>query len=236
MRTIVVSDIHGYYDEFRNLLSSVQYNPLSDQLYLLGDYMDRGAKGREVLQYVHILSKHANTKVIGGNHDDMFLAWLDNKDYELSPYTNEKNGGTETILSFCPFFQPGVNDGEARKWILLHYTEEINFLRDLPDFIEDELHIFVHAGIDPSFTDWKETGKKDFRWIRNKFYDVPNPHRKTIVFGHTSCSVLRENEENFDVWFSERKIGIDGGAKFGGQLNALVIDDGKYSTVSVKVD
>lgn len=233
MRIIAISDIHGGYDEFFQLLTNIRYDPFADTLYLLGDYVDRGKKSKEVVQYVRQLSKHDNVKVIGGNHDDMFLAWLDDRDYLLSPYTNEKNGGMATILSFCPWFVLGENDQEVRAFIKDEYDLEISFLRGLPHYIEDDNHIYVHAGINPSNEDWKQTSLKDFRWIRNKFYDAPHRHDKTIVFGHTNTTVLHQDSTNFGVWFGDRKIGIDGGVKFGGQLNALIIEGNEYKELSV---
>lgn len=235
MKTIAISDIHGYYDEFCKLLHKVKYDPGKDKLYLLGDYVDGGIRSKEVVQLVMQLVSNPLVQVIGGNHDDMFLAWLDGRDYRLSPYTNEKNGGGHTVKSFCPFFDPGVNDEKARNFIKLHYDREIAFLRELPYWIEDEKHILVHAGVDPKQMNWKDTSNKDFRWIRNRFYSSPHPYSKTIVFGHTVSALLHGTEpHHFNVWFGERLIGIDGGIKFGGQLNALIYDGRRYRTKFVR--
>jgi predicted phosphodiesterase len=42
MATYVVSDIHGYYYRFMDLLKKVEYDPNKDSLYVLGDIVDRG--------------------------------------------------------------------------------------------------------------------------------------------------------------------------------------------------
>ncbi|WP_200961556.1 metallophosphoesterase, partial [Paenibacillus sp. Soil522] len=39
-RTLVISDIHGCYDEFINLLALVDFKKNEDLLLLLGDYVD----------------------------------------------------------------------------------------------------------------------------------------------------------------------------------------------------
>ncbi len=233
LRKIIISDIHGFIKEFKSLLQRIQFNIHEDTLYLLGDYVDKGKNSREVVQYVQSLSLYPNVEVIGGNHDNMFLSWLDNQDYRLNPYTNERNGGEATLKSFCPFYIKGENEEETRQFILSQYPKEIEFLRNLPFYIEDEQHIYVHAGIDPKKGNWKETSEKDFRWIRKKFIEPPHSHAKTVIFGHTSCAVLHQEENNFSVWFHEKKIGIDGGIKFGGQLNALLIENEEYKVVSV---
>ncbi|GEN33644.1 MULTISPECIES: metallophosphoesterase [Aneurinibacillus] len=43
MRTLCISDIHGHYDAFCRLLERVSYNPASDRLVLMGDFIDGGA-------------------------------------------------------------------------------------------------------------------------------------------------------------------------------------------------
>lgn len=234
MRTIVISDIHGYYRTFEVLLTRVAYKPSKDRLFLLGDYVDGGPAALEVVRLVQQLMKYPNVHAIGGNHDDMFLSWLDGQDYLISPYTNPKNGGLQTIYSFCP---PEINDGDAaREYINEHYISEINFLRSLPNYFEDNRHIYVHAGIDPEQNDWKQTSHKDFRWIRGRFYkyDGQLSVNKTIIFGHEVCARLHKNENIFYPWFGAQMIGIDGGIKFGKFLNALIINDnGEYQAESI---
>lgn len=38
---------------------------------------------------------------------------------------------------------------------------------------------------------------------------------KKIIFGHEVCCRLHRDETNFQPWFSEQMIGIDGVIKFG---------------------
>ena len=54
-RTLVVSDIHGCVDEFKQLLNKVNFNAEEDQLVLLGDYVDRGPESRETVEFVMFL-------------------------------------------------------------------------------------------------------------------------------------------------------------------------------------
>lgn len=233
MRTIVISDIHGYYRTFVALLSRVSYNPGSDQLILLGDYVDGGPAALEVVRLVQQIAKNPSVHVIGGNHDDMFLDWLDGQDYRLSPYTSPKNGGQQTIESFGTTV---IDDAEAREYIKKNYVSEITFLRSLPDFFEDDRHIYVHAGIDPKQNDWKQTSHKDFRWIRGRFHGYQSKLKitKTVIFGHEVCARLHKDEMNFNPWFGDQMVGIDGGIKFGKFMNALIIDEnGDYHTESI---
>jgi hypothetical protein len=225
-RTIVISDIHGYYHTFVSLLEQIEYVPEVDQLVLLGDYVDGGKYSLQVIDFVRQLVDSHTTKAIGGNHDDMFLNWLDRNDYRLSPYTSNRNGGQHTIRSFCPWYTNERDDEKARAFIKECYSMEIEFLHRLPDYYEDMHRIYVHAGINPQLSDWKQTSHKDFRWIRGKFHTMDGSIciDRRIVFGHEVCARLHQTD-TFVPWFGQQMIGIDGGGKFGYQLNALIISE-----------
>src|SRR5690606_27896179 len=51
-RILVCSDIHGEFEKLQNVLEEAEYDPIKDQLILLGDYIDRGPKSKEVVEYV----------------------------------------------------------------------------------------------------------------------------------------------------------------------------------------
>lgn len=235
MRSIVISDIHGYYLTFKALLNQVSFSPCNDQLILLGDYVDGGPASLEVVRLALRLSEYPNFRGLGGNHDELFLHWIDEVEYPQLKYTSPQVGGLQTILSFCSSYQPNKNDQEVRQYIKKRYSHEISFLRSLSNYYEDDYHIYVHAGIDPKQSNWQLTSHKDFRWIRGRFYkyDGSLPVRKRIIFGHESCAHLHEDEANNMPWFGKQIIGVDGGIKFGKCLNALIIEDGDYHSVSM---
>ena len=51
MGTYVMSDIHGCRDEFLTMLDKIGFSG-SDQLFLAGDYIDRGKKSLEMLKWI----------------------------------------------------------------------------------------------------------------------------------------------------------------------------------------
>lgn len=51
-----MSDIHGQYDRFQNLLHQLNLQK-EDKLYILGDVVDRGPHPMKILQY---MMKHQN--------------------------------------------------------------------------------------------------------------------------------------------------------------------------------
>ena len=68
MSIYVMSDIHGCYDEFMQMLDLISFSDY-DELWIIGDVCDRGPKNMKLLQKI-ISSK--NIHIIMGNHD----AWL----------------------------------------------------------------------------------------------------------------------------------------------------------------
>lgn len=233
-RTLVISDIHGCFDEFMELLSKCNYNPKIDKLIISGDLIDRGKKSKELLDAVISLKKEHDIVVLGGNHEEMFLEWLEKPHDRNHRYT--KNGGWRTVESLCKPYKVFGKSSKTKLTILKHYREHLEFIKSLPFYYEDDKHIYVHAGVDLKISDWKNSEAKDFKWIREEFFNEKNTTGKFIVFGHTPTEFLNEDAKQ-DVWFSEDgKIGIDGGISMGGMLHCLIIEGERHSVVSVTAE
>lgn len=65
MRTFVVGDIHGCFDELMELTKQMDLQH-EDMLISLGDVVDRGNKSKEVYEY---FANRPNSKVLIGNHE-----------------------------------------------------------------------------------------------------------------------------------------------------------------------
>lgn len=220
-RILVMSDLHGCYDQFKEMLNKTKYNPNHDKLILLGDYVDRGRHSKQVLDKVIKLVNTYNVIALRGNHDQMFLDYLTTND-GMSEFNFFRNGGLQTVESYCGlnFFDSGIDTLRAKKFILDHYQQHIDFLKELPYFHETDEYIFVHAGLNPFYENWRLTPNEDMLWIRDVFYHNATQTDKTIVFGHTPCIYLHGKA---DIWLGEDKIGIDGAVAYGYQLNCLEI-------------
>ncbi|MEX3620750.1 metallophosphoesterase, partial [Paenibacillus glucanolyticus] len=48
-RIIMISDIHGCIGQLNQMLQLIKYNSIDDQLFLLGDYVDRGPNSKAVV-------------------------------------------------------------------------------------------------------------------------------------------------------------------------------------------
>lgn len=214
----VVGDIHGCLSKLKELLT--YHNPKTEQLVFIGDYIDRGPDSKGVLDFVMEKQKEG-AWCLKGNHEQLLENAIDN--LSNSNFSNVdyklwiRNGGNTTVDSF-----------DLKKWVTNEeiYNELMKynpFLNSLPYYKETNNIIFVHAGVDLMAEDWRNE-LDDMLWIRDFFHYSPNNTGKTIVFGHTPTKYLNSDQSN-EIWFSEdNKIGLDGGAVFGGLLHAVLLD------------
>nr|WP_289037086.1 metallophosphoesterase family protein [uncultured Allobacillus sp.] len=229
-RNLMISDIHGHLNAFEQLLEKVNFQPASDQLILLGDYIDRGPSSKETIEFV--MDLQANGAIaLRGNHDDWFLQWLQDPS-QVSP-NFLLNGGMETIQSYLDELGDDYSLPAQEEWasyIRENYPAHVEFLNELPLYYEHEEFICVHAGIDPLQVNWKNTSKENFLWIRKEFHQGEIDSDKPIIFGHTPTKGLQAHAH---VYFDNNKIGIDGGYTFGYQLNCLIYERNEFTEVAV---
>lgn len=235
LRRIVISDIHGCAAELDQLLNKTKAQP--GEVIFLGDYVDSGPDSIEVLNIVREWCRKGATALLG-NHDDLFLQWLEGK--ELIFYYGGRNGGMATINSclqrlgmerveFSQLMRDIRKEIQIRKIIQDRFRAQIFFLQSLPLFKKEGQFIFVHAGIN-SKHGLDKTTKVEFLHLRDEFIYGYN-RSETVIFGHTPTRKIH-NQDN--VYFGpNRVIGVDGGCAFGGQLNALIITNGEFSTTTV---
>jgi len=134
------------------------------------------------------------------------------------------------VTSYVGFdwFESGYDEeliSKAKDFILKHYYSDLDFLRKLPYYHETDEYVFIHAGINPDFKNWKETNADEMIWIREQFLNSDHSHPQTFIHGHTPNVNLHGIH---DIFFANKKIGIDGACAYGGQLNCLEIKDGAY--------
>ena len=69
MTTYAIGDIHAQYDALMLLLEKIKYSD-SDELWFVGDFINRGDKSLEVLRFLLELKRNkAKFKTVIGNHD-----------------------------------------------------------------------------------------------------------------------------------------------------------------------
>lgn len=191
MKKFAISDIHGCYHTLVALLSKVNFTKY-DQLFLLGDYINRGPKSKEVVDYIMAMQTEGyHIIVLKGNHEEMVFDSL-----ELGNWTD---GEPETLKSF------GIKH-------LRHLDKKyVTWFKNLKSYYIDKDFLLVHAGFNFQFdnpfedrsclswiTNWHET--INYKWLENK----------TIVHGHQpqTAPAIKKMLKNLK---SKQVINIDNG-------------------------
>src|SRR6266567_3138206 len=99
-RTFAIGDIHGDLEALTKVLKKLPPLTASDAVIFLGDYVDRGPKPKEVIEFVRQLPTETKAKIVAlrGNHED---AWLRVVDRGWPEFTlPAPNGCLATLRSF----------------------------------------------------------------------------------------------------------------------------------------
>ncbi len=137
-----------------------------DQLFLLGDYINKGPQNLATLSYVQDLtSKHKNICASIGNHDRMILEYWNHADANIQ----------EKLI------QLGSKDLVELDGTLKLTLEQ--WLSNLPYFFILDHFLLVHAGFDFSL-DEPYTDQYSMTNIKGFAYDGHLADNKTIIHGH----------------------------------------------------
>ena len=222
--TYLLSDIHGEYDLFCELLDKIDYSD-DDTLYVLGDFLD---KGNGSARLARLLCELPNVRAILGNHEHYFLSVYEGLLKDLP-----QGGDMETVLQKMQSLFP--NDGKCLSW------EVLDFIENLPLYIETESFICVHAGLrlddDGEALPIAEQEPNFFLFDR-RFADksVMPKKGKTVFFGHTPChydngdgsfiKTPREpNKAESNEYQDYIKIRLDNGVGYTKRLGCLRLED-----------
>ena len=208
-RRFVIPDIHGCCSTFRTLVTEVIRLERTDELYLLGDMIDRGPDSKGVLDLVlELQDRGFDIKGVKGNHEEMCLRADENLAFmELWI----ANGGLATMRSFK------VESAGEIPWCYR------NLLHSLPDYILLDDFVIVHAALnfvrnDP-FSDTEA-----MLWMRDCSVVPSRIGGRRLVSGHTPVT-----REQLTASLTSNRILIDNGCVFAGEtglgsLTALELD------------
>jgi len=208
-----IGDIHGNLDLLEELMEKIAPDLSRDLLVFMGDYIDRGPRSKGAVDYVRRLQSLASPDhviCLKGNHEAMFLNFLQGRDLELFLF----NGGLSTLRDYWG------DDWEDREELVLPPDHRL-FFEELRLYYETEAYIFVHGGLKPGVP-LAEQGEEDLLWIRGDFIASMEDFGKKVIFGHTPFQrpLVMPN-----------KIGIDTGAAYGNRLTCLRLPQEKFISV-----
>ncbi|MEM9757268.1 MAG: metallophosphoesterase, partial [Pseudomonadota bacterium] len=183
------------------------------------DLVDRGPDSAGVVDLLsRLAASDARTVVLRGNHDHIFLEYLQTPWDILKAenghkfYLSGNIGGRETLQSY------GLR--HRRAWALHAAAQDTvparhqEFLAGLPFTYSAGECLFVHAGIRPHVP-IPAQDPNDLIWIRDEFLWDSTDHGPLVVHGHTPTKT---------VVHMGNRLGIDTGAAFGGPLSAVAIE------------
>ena len=242
MKFFVVSDIHGFYDEFIDALNKAGFDKNNKNHWLVscGDEFDRGEKSVKVMNFLMNLERKI---LIRGNH----MQLLEELCLRGFPYSYDKsNGTTRTVQDISGKY--GTYDFAEACDITFKKTAKYREL--LVNYFETKNYIFVHSwivvnkvGIDTYEyrEDWRKATDQEWEaamWGNciNMALDGLNKTGKTIVMGHYHCSYghlydsdgeISEFGEDaiWEPWHYNNCIAIDRCVAYTNELNVIVIED-----------
>ena len=175
--TFAVTDLHGNYEIWEKIK---EYLRDEDTLICLGDCIDRGKRGIEI---VNDMRQRPNTIYLKGNHEDMAATAIYDLQNISHLYSNSGdlwfyNGGYLTYKEI-----EALSDAKQ-----LEYARFFNSLPMKYEYINDfgEKIILTHAGFTPG-------KREDLLWDRASFHDKWPAAEKSnikIIHGHTPVHYL----------------------------------------------
>jgi serine/threonine protein phosphatase 1 len=166
-RRLFIGDVHGHYDGLMQLLSALQPGA-DDQLYFVGDLIDRGNQSAQVIDWV----RRYATGCVLGNHEQLLLDAFQQGHVDAGALQAWLYSGGQATISSYENMQ--------------RLTEHMLWLRSLPLYLDLGDIWLVHAGLDPQLP-IDQQGSEEFCWIRDVFHSNPTPYftDKLVITGHT---------------------------------------------------
>ena len=227
--TYAMSDLHGQYEKYLQMLEMIHFSD-DDDLYILGDIVDRGPQSVELLQD---MSMRMNVFPILGNHDMTAVLLLkklcveiteDNYSSQLNPEILkilamwQMDGGQATLDGFKKL---SVDEREA----LIEYLEEFTPYETIE--VAGNRFILVHGGIPYDKRNLPLSKQSVHEMvIERPDYSKRYYNNAYLVTGHTPTINIGE-EYKGRIYRANGHIALDCGAGYDISLGCIRLDDFK---------
>lgn len=201
----IATDFHGNYEIWRQIK---EYLQADDKLIYLGDAIDRGGRGFEILME---MLDDSRVIFIKGNHEDlMYNAYFCKDSFSAREWLRNwhRNGGRATQR----------NMQELEKNEKITFEQKLDYIKridELPTYVicpideTDDVYYLTHAGFTPSEKlqmkpIWDQ--EWDLIWDRKHIDEEwPQQYKNIyIIHGHTPVQFL--NKKGYKVW--DEKTGL----------------------------
>ena len=203
-RRLLISDIHGCFKTFKKLLKKIKLQK-QDQLFLLGDFVNKGPASNKVLDLILKLQRKKFTiYLIRGNHEQIVLNTIFKSVGQRKRML--KNVNALNLL-----------DGKQIK------NTYIKLLESSFHFIELDCAYLVHAGFNSKKNTFSD--KKAMISAKKFDYDAHLFQNKQVFIGHspTPFSKIKSNVKN-----RSKIVCIDNGC-----VNEGEPDEGRLACINI---
>ena len=208
----IIPDIHGCAKTMKVMVENMLKATRDDELFFLGDYIDRGPSSKEVLDYLMDLQEGGwNIHCLKGNHEDYCVrTWEADQQRHLFKSDVQKLwenvGAKETYKSF------GVKRPRDIDEKYIEWMSKGKYYIELDDFI------LVHAGMNFDIPNpFDDT--MSMLWVRDFKVDPIRIGGKKIIHGHVpveySLIQLFIDSGGYDfialdngVYYRDQKVGF----------------------------
>jgi serine/threonine protein phosphatase 1 len=200
MRQFVIGDVHGCNVSLLALLKKIDLK-IDDELYFLGDYIDRGKDSKGVFDTIFNLRKVGHKVVcLLGNHEAMLVGAMSGDKEEQHFW--KQHGGKQTLKSFGIY--------EMYDFPSLY----LDFIGTMPLVVEVGDYILVHGGLNFNQKDPLRPTQQMI-WIRDWYEKIKYEWlgKRIILHGHTPQSYLSTNLQLEDIE-RDRVLNLDCGCVF----------------------
>lgn len=208
---VAIGDIHGCPQSMKALLEKLA-DYTDRTMVFIGDYIDRGANSKAVVDFLLDFQKDVDAVFLRGNHEQMLLDAVHKDDMNLWLM----NGGRSTLQSY------GTDAQELKL-----PDDHLQFYENTRMYYETDDYFFVHAGLLPHKTiaeSINDDGEvKEFLWERSHLNAFETNWEKTVVFGHTPRPhpIRRDNMIGIDTGCVYQSLGY-------GKLTAALLPEEEF--------